>query len=139
MLSPPASISVLLTWHVGNDTDLRTIRDDIRRFVAREPGTSTGVEGTRTAQHLGLVATELAGNALRHGQPPVVVRLLSDDACFIVDVSDRAVRELPSPAPARQGIRAGGRGLPICLALAEQVCWYANETTKHVWASFPRR
>ena len=135
MLTPPAPNSVHFTWSVQSDSDLRKIREELLRFF---PDQVDGRTGDRTAQHMGLVATELAGNALRHGQPPVVVRLLSDTDCYILDVSDGAVHDLPRPAPARQSIGTGGRGLPICLAMAERVCWYATDTAKHVWASFPR-
>ncbi|MCM4078076.1 ATP-binding protein [Paractinoplanes hotanensis] len=135
MLRPPASASLLLTWNAESDTDLRRIRAGILRFFAEQ--TAGPADGT-TAEQMGLVATELTANALRHGLPPVVVRMLSDDDCYLLEVSDHAVRDLPSPADAGPGIRAGGRGLPICLAVAEQVGWYVTATTKHVWASFPR-
>jgi serine/threonine-protein kinase RsbW len=135
MLSPAVPTSMLLTWDIESDADLRRIREDIRRFFAeRTPGPA----GDKTEQHMGLVATELAGNALRHGRPPAVARLLSSDGHYILDVSDGAVGELPRPDPAPQNIHAGGRGLPICLAVAEQVGWYTTGTAKHVWASFPR-
>ncbi|MCY1136465.1 ATP-binding protein [Actinoplanes sp. Pm04-4] len=131
MVGPPARTSVLLTWSVESDTDLGRIREGIRQHFA-------AASEDRTAEHLGLVATELAGNALRHGLPPVVVRLLSDDDCYVVDVSDRAVQEPPIAAQARPGLHAGGRGLAICLALAERVGWHTTGSAKHVWAAFPR-
>ena len=135
MLRPPASASVLLTWDVEGDTDLRRIRTGISRFFAEQPA---GPADDMTAEQLGLVATELTANALRHGLPPVVVRMLTDDDCYLLEVSDHAVGDLPNPADTGNGMRAGGRGLPICLAVAEQVCWYVTGTTKHVWASFLR-
>ncbi|GAB2626689.1 hypothetical protein GCM10027087_81960 [Paractinoplanes abujensis] len=135
MLSPAEATSTLLTWNIESDGDLRRIREDIRRFFAER---TPGLADDRVAQHMGLVATELAGNALRHGLPPATARLLSSDGHYILDVSDGAVGEMPRPDPAPQNIHAGGRGLPICLAVAEQVCWYTTGTAKHVWASFPR-
>jgi serine/threonine-protein kinase RsbW len=134
MLSPPARTSVLLTWSVESDTDLGRIREGIRRYFAA--GTADAAD--RAAEHLGLVATELAGNALRHGLPPVVVRLLSDDDCYLIDVSDRNVDEVPVTAQEGPGLHAGGRGLAICLVVAERVGWHAAGGAKHVWASFPR-
>lgn len=135
MLSPPAPISALSIWNVESDTDLAKVREAIAELVAAQPADAVADE---TAQSMGLVATELAGNALRHGRPPVVVRLLGDDDCYILDVSDHGVHDHPRPVTDRQDFVAGGRGLLICLAVAEQVCWYVTATTKHIWAAFPR-
>jgi serine/threonine-protein kinase RsbW len=135
MLRPPAPTTALLTWRITVDTDLAAIREGITGIVAA-PATDTGA--IQTAQVIGLVATELAGNALRHGQPPLTVRLFSDDDCYILDVSDHGVHYAPRPAGHREVFGVGGRGLMISIALAEQVGWYATATTKHIWASFPR-
>ena len=32
---------------------------------------------------------------------------------------------------------AGGRGLMLARSFSLQVGWYATETTKHIWATFP--
>ncbi|MET0423246.1 MAG: ATP-binding protein [Actinoplanes sp.] len=130
--TPPAHTLLLLTWELTGDADLRRIREDLTKFFA------VRAEHDDLAQRIGLVATELAGNALRHGQPPVIARLLGDDDCFLLDVSDRAVHHPPAPAESSPAVRAGGRGLHIAHTLAQQLCWYATDDTKHVWASFPR-
>jgi serine/threonine-protein kinase RsbW len=141
MLALPASTEVLLSWKPTSDKELTRIRAEIFRLIRglqtarRDPVDHFGDD---VAQAMGLVATELVGNALRHGQPPVGVRLLRDDHCFFLDVSDCAVHSVPMAARADPGFHVGGRGLQISLSVAQQVCWYATETTKHVWASFPR-
>ena len=89
------------------------------------------------AERIGLVMTELAGNALRHGAPPIRVRLLADDDCYILDVSDHAINKTPEPTEPSTDIRTGGRGLRIALAMAQQVCWHVDGEAKHVWATFP--
>jgi serine/threonine-protein kinase RsbW len=83
-----------------------------------------------------LVATELASNALRHGDPPAVVRLLRGSGEFLVDVADHDVAGAPRLAVVHQR-GAGGRGLHIAGTLARELGWYVTATTKHIWASFP--
>jgi hypothetical protein len=136
ILAPPAHTRVLLMWEPNSDKDLTKIRDGILRFFSSNP-TAERAGSSDVAQSLGVVATELAGNALRHGSPPVIVRLLRDDNCYILDISDGDTDRVPQPGRAQPGFHAGGRGLQISLAMAEQVNWYRTETAKHVWASFP--
>jgi len=130
MLAPPAPISVLLTWEPASARDLSRIRDGLLRRFPTDPDLRERME---------LVATELSGNALRHGTPPVVVRLLRADDCYILDVADGATDRAPAPADGHRDVQAGGRGLPIVQSLARQVAWYATGSAKHVWASFPVR
>jgi len=136
LLALPVSTRLLLTWQLTSDQDLRRIRAGVERFFAAQPG---AVEHEDLAQRIGLVATELAGNALRHGLPPITVRLLCDEDCYILDVSDKNLDQTPEPTVVLGRTRAGGRGLHIASSLAQEVCWYTNGDTKHVWASFPLR
>jgi anti-sigma regulatory factor (Ser/Thr protein kinase) len=129
MIAPPAPIRVLLTWEPASPRDLGRIREGLVRHFA-------GHADLR--ERLELVATELTGNALRHGSPPVTVRLLQADDCYVVDVTDCAADRPPEPAGARRDTGAGGRGLHIVRSLSAQVGWYATGDTKHVWASLSR-
>ncbi|WP_305787904.1 ATP-binding protein [Symbioplanes lichenis] len=129
MLAPPGHPRELLAWDLASDHDLRLIRDGLLRHF----GSSRD-----QAEIMGLVMTELAGNALRHGLPPIRVRLLQADDCYILDVSDRAPRDVPMAPEPQPDIRAGGRGLRIALSLAKEVCWHVDGDTKHVWAAFPQ-
>lgn len=136
LLEPPANTRQLLTWTVTTSEDLTRIRSGIARHFHQEYPGQDAPHGD-VDHRIGLVATELAGNALRHGRPPIVVRLLRDDDCYVLDVSDSDPHRVPEvPEPGRS-IRTGGRGLLIAGSLAEQVRWYRDKTTKHVWASFP--
>ncbi|MDI6103057.1 ATP-binding protein [Actinoplanes sp. NEAU-A12] len=134
--APPARACLLLSWELTNDQDLRRIRAELHHFfTARE--LDEPARNDDIAQRIGLVATELGGNALRHGMPPIVVRLLRDEDGYILDVSDHDPHHAPESAELPQQFRAGGRGLHIVRSLTRQLCWYATEDVKHVWASFP--
>ena len=135
LLALPAHAGLLLSWELTSDQELRRIRADLHRFLAANQHENQA-EYDEIARSIGLVATELAGNALRHGLPPITVRLLSDDDCYILDVSDHDPHHVPEPGSALQQTRAGGRGLNIARSLAWQLCWYTSQDVKHVWASF---
>ncbi|ASW56865.1 hypothetical protein CIK06_25945 [Plantactinospora sp. KBS50] len=88
-------------------------------------------------ERVALVATELATNALRHGLPPTIVRLLSYRDHLVLDVVDHdrnSVPELPDASPGD----CGGQGLRLARAFSQDIGWYALDGAKHIWASFPR-
>ena len=136
LLALPAHTCLLLSWDVIGVENLRSIRTDLHRFLAAGPPPQRAGHHD-IAQRMGLVATELAGNALRHGLPPVVVRLLRDADCYFLDVTDRDLHRAPEPVEACHHSRAGGRGLHLAASLTQQLCWYREDNIKHVWASFP--
>jgi hypothetical protein len=125
----------LQRWLLTDGDELRRLRTDVRtallvfRLVDRELL-------HELPERVVLVATELAGNALRHGRPPAVVRLLRADGHFILDVADHDPATAPKLAAVHDA-NGGGRGLHIARSLSLEVCWYATEVAKHVWASFP--
>jgi two-component sensor histidine kinase len=131
----PAQAVELRQWLLANGDELRRLRADLHqalleyRLVEQDPPE----EG---AGPVVLVATELASNALRHGLPPAHVRLLRADGRFFLEVADRDLQSVPALAQAHHAV-GGGRGLHIVRSLALEVCWYATERSKHVWASFP--
>ncbi|BEL06717.1 hypothetical protein Q0Z83_049080 [Actinoplanes sichuanensis] len=138
MLALPAHTRTEVIWRLESDKGLRSIREDLLHHLASTRGEDPAA--ITTAQTIGLVMTELAGNALRHGKPPVLVRLLSDDDChLLLDVSDRAIDRIPRQPGPQQSLSAGGRGLRIALSVAQAVCWYVDGDVKHVWATFPRQ
>jgi two-component sensor histidine kinase len=85
---------------------------------------------------MAVVATELATNALRHGLPPTVVRLLRDEDRLILDVADHDLGAAPKVEPDRP-LGDGGLGMQLAQTFAIDLGWYATDATKHVWASFP--
>ncbi|MGW4488530.1 ATP-binding protein [Amycolatopsis sp. NPDC004368] len=76
------------------------------------------------------VLDELASNALKHGGPPVAVRLRHRRGFVRVEVSDGSA-EFASP---RTPTAEGGRGLYLVDALSHSWGQAPNATGKTVWA-----
>jgi serine/threonine-protein kinase RsbW len=124
----PAAVE-LRRWTLDNFRELRLLRAALREAVADTAG--------EVSDRMAVVATELATNALRHGLPPTVVRLLGDGDRLIIDVADHDLAAEPTVDEDRP-LGAGGLGLQLTRTFAIDVGWYAAEQAKHVWASFPR-
>ncbi|WP_093618522.1 ATP-binding protein [Actinoplanes philippinensis] len=132
---PPPQADGLHAWALSDSTELRSLRARLRQAVNAFAATD-GAALDEIAENMVLVATELATNAIRHGLPPVTVRLLHTADQFVIDVADHDLSAVPELAGTRPP-GAGGRGLHLARALSLQVGWYATDTTKHVWACFP--
>jgi anti-sigma regulatory factor (Ser/Thr protein kinase) len=124
-------------WTLDQPPELAAVRTALHRVLRdRLPGSTDDLEDL--AERLVIVATELAGNALRHARPPTVVVLLRADGHLIVDVIDSE----PGSGPAVDSQRRpgeGGLGLPLAEHLAEDVGWFTAGRRKHVWAQFTIR
>jgi len=135
MPSLPASVpypraSEICRWTLATFEDLRGLRADLRAAV------DVAAAGPDVIDRMTVVANELATNALRHGLPPTVVRLLREGDRLIIDVSDHDREAEPHLAENRP-LGGGGLGLQLTRTFAIDVGWYATALTKHVWASFP--
>jgi len=135
MSSLPASVpypraTEICRWTLANFGDLRGLRAELRTAV------DVAAAGPDVTDRVTVVANELATNALRHGLPPTVVRLLREGDRLIIDVSDRD-REAEPRVATNRPLGAGGLGLQLARRFAIDVGWYATELAKHVWASFP--
>ena len=84
-----------------------------------------------------LAVSELVTNALRHGRPPVALRLEHRDHGVTVDVHDGS-RDLPgTPAPEQPDGAESGRGLGIVEAMAAETgVEDVPNNGKSVWARF---
>ncbi|QGN45668.1 ATP-binding protein [Micromonospora sp. WMMD558] len=133
---PPPRATELRRWTLSDATDLRGLRASLHEELT---GTvlAEGAALDEVPELIALIATELATNALRHGIPPTIVRLLATDDCLVLDVADHDLSTVPELADTRP-VGSGGRGLQIAQKLSLDVGWYATDTTKNIWATFPR-
>jgi serine/threonine-protein kinase RsbW len=127
----PAAVE-LHRWTLDSFTQLRSLRAGLRQAIDEAPVT----EYEDVCDRMTVVATELATNALRHGLPPTVVRLLREDHRLILDVADQDLQAEPHLDEDRP-LGAGGLGLQLTRTFAIDIGWYTTDSAKHVWASFP--
>ena len=84
-----------------------------------------------------LAFEELASNGLRHGRPPVHVTVATTVTAtgtgWLIEVSDAAADEPPTPAVGRDPSR-GGLGLHLIARLCAAHGWSPRNGRKHVWA-----
>jgi hypothetical protein len=133
--APHAGAPELRHWTLDSYDELKGLRASLRDAIV-DGAPPSDVRRHDVFDRVAVVATELATNALRHGLPPTVVRLLRDREQLIVDVADND----PAAAPVLINDRApgaGGLGLQLTRTFAGEVGWYTTDVTKHVWASFP--
>ncbi|TDC73041.1 ATP-binding protein [Micromonospora sp. KC606] len=133
---PPPQATELRCWELVDPVDLRGLRASLHAALTGEE-LLAGERLDEVPELVALVASELATNALRHGRPPTIVRLLLADDRFVLDVADHDLSTIPELSDIRP-LGAGGRGLQIAQALSLDVGWYATRDTKNIWASFPR-
>jgi serine/threonine-protein kinase RsbW len=132
---PPPETEELTAWVLESTSQLRDLRAGlIEALNARAP--TARADLADVPERMVLVVTELATNAIKHGIPPTIVRLLRTRDEFVLDVADHDLTTVPQLANTRP-LNAGGRGLHLANAFALEVGWYASETTKHIWAAFP--
>ena len=98
------------------------------------PGCAAGSVGSASrptdedtaGERLVLAFDELASNALRHGESPVVATVVAGSGGWLLDVSDRAPETMPAPAVDRDPAQ-GGLGLHLVARLAVAHGWYVDE------------
>ncbi|MEU4714890.1 ATP-binding protein [Micromonospora purpureochromogenes] len=135
--SPPSSQATeLRRWQLSSAADLRGLRASLHQALTGEE-LLAGEKLDEVPELMVLVASELATNALRHGIPPTIVRLLVAEDRFILEVADHDLSTIPELVDTRP-MGAGGRGLQIAEAVSLDVGWYATDRTKIIWAAFPR-
>jgi anti-sigma regulatory factor (Ser/Thr protein kinase) len=131
---PPPIDEHIAAWRIEDPPGLQALRVALLQAVsARDDLEAADVDDL--AERLVIVATELAGNALRYTRPPTVVALLRADGHLILDVVDNDAHT--SPVVRHRSPGAGGLGLQLTERLANEVGWYTTDAVKHVWAMFP--
>lgn len=136
--APPSGMTEIRSWTVGSVDDVALVRaelefalEEARRVEQRSADTEVGA----VADRIVLVASELATNGVRHGGPPVLVRLLRGGGVTAVDVVDHNPDDPPVLVTDRA--RGGGFGLVLARRACRALGWFrADADTKHVWAQF---
>ena len=123
-------------WDLATVSELPAARSGLRDRLGRVGLESADGSQESAAERLVLAFDELASNALRHGEVPVVATVIAGSGGWLLDVSDRAPQHLPEPAVDRDPAR-GGLGLHLVARMAVAHGWYVDDGAKHVWACLP--
>jgi anti-sigma regulatory factor (Ser/Thr protein kinase) len=121
-------------WHLAELAQLPAVRAGLRGRL-RDVG-SPHDDSDHAGEQLILALDELASNALRHGESPVVATVVAGSGGWLIDVSDRAPETMPAPVVDRDPAQ-GGMGLQLVAKLSVAHGWYVDDGTKHVWACLP--
>jgi anti-sigma regulatory factor (Ser/Thr protein kinase) len=120
-------------WNLATVAELPAARAALR---SRLGGAGVPADEDASGERLVLAFDELASNALRHGESPVVATVVAGTGGWLLDVSDRASDTMPTPAIGRDPAQ-GGMGLHMVARLAVAHGWYVDGSCKHVWACLP--
>jgi len=120
-------------WDLATLAELPAARAGLRRRLGV---VGVPAEEDTSGERLVLAFDELASNALRHGESPVVATVVAGSGGWLLDVSDRAPGTMPAPAIGRDPAK-GGLGLHMVARLAVAHGWYVDDGCKHVWACLP--
>ena len=121
-------------WELGGLAQLPAVRAALRSRLG-QTGFPLADDDT-PGEGLVLAFDELASNALRHGESPVVATVVAGSGGWLLDVSDRAPGMMPAPAVGRDPAQ-GGLGLHMVARVSVAHGWYIDGGAKHVWACLP--
>lgn len=119
---------MIVEWMLPSDL---TAAREARERVADDTGTR-GVPSP-VADDLVLIASELAANAVRHGQPPVLLRLAYLGDRIRLTVSNHGGSPDPRIVVAADDV-GHGRGLAMVEQLATATGWEREGDRLDVWA-----
>ncbi len=121
-------------WQLGTVAELPAARSGLRSRLT-DVGMPASADDS-AGERLVLAFDELASNALRHGEVPVVATVIAGSGGWLLDVSDRAPHHMPEPAVDRDPAH-GGMGLHMVARMSVAHGWYVDGGAKHVWACMP--
>jgi anti-sigma regulatory factor (Ser/Thr protein kinase) len=121
---------VLGSWEPATKADLTAHRLQLAEALHGSSRPTAAEEGA--VERLLLAFEELASNALRHGRHPVRVEVTAADGFWLLDVSDGAVDQVPTPAVGRDAAH-GGMGLYLVASVCTAHGWFADGGRKHTW------
>lgn len=124
---PPATDA--LSWELSDIAQLPHVRSELRAQMR-------GTADAETRDRLVLALDEMASNALRHGGGGVRAAVRRAHGSWLLEVSDQASDQPPTPAVGRDPSQ-GGLGLYLIAELSSAHGWYVHAGAKHVWAVLP--
>jgi hypothetical protein len=124
----------LWRWQLGTVAELPGARSALRSRLGAVGFPDGGEDAS--GEQLVLAFDELASNALRHGETPVVATVVAGSGGWLLDVSDRARESMPEPTVDRDPAH-GGMGLQLVARLSVAHGWFVDGPCKHVWACLP--
>lgn len=127
--APPAA-ELLLHWHLNGVAELPRMRAQVRSAISADTDPDV-------VDQLVLALDEMASNGLRHGGGHVEAAIRLTRSGYLIEVSDSAASQPPTPAVDRDPSE-GGLGLYLIARMALRHGWYAAAGAKHVWALLPR-
>src|SRR5688500_5985622 len=130
----PEGSGAVWRWNLADLAELPAARAGARGRLG-DVGFPADTEGT-AGERLVLAFDELASNALRDGEVPVVATVVAGSGGWLIDVSDCAPETMPTPAVDRDPAH-GGLGLHLVARLSVAHGWYVDDGAKHVWACLP--
>jgi hypothetical protein len=122
--------TLLGQWEPATSADLTAHR--LRLAAALHGGSRPAAAEDGAVERLLLAFEELASNALRHGRHPVRVEVTAADGFWLLDVSDAAFDQPPTPAVGRDAAH-GGMGLYLVASICTAHGWLIDRGRKHVW------
>ena len=121
-------------WDLRGVAELPAARSALRSRLGTVGFPDEGDDAS--GEQLVLAFDELASNALRHGEKPVVATVVAGNGGWLLDVSDQAREAMPTPALDRDPAK-GGMGLHLVARMSVAHGWYDDGDCKHVWACLP--
>jgi anti-sigma regulatory factor (Ser/Thr protein kinase) len=131
---PPPDVSTAnrtWDWEITRPAQLTAARTQLRNDLT--PDLLPAGADLDDVDRLLLAFEELASNGLRHGGPPVQVRVVACDSGWLIDVTDERIDASPEPAVDRDP-SLGGLGLHLIARLSARFGWAVLGSRKHVWA-----
>jgi anti-sigma regulatory factor (Ser/Thr protein kinase) len=116
-------------WDLTDVAQLPRVRAEVRALLC-------GTADEELRDRLVLALDEMASNALRHGRGGVRAAVRRTGSAWLIEVSDRAAEQPPTPAVGRDPSQ-GGLGLYLIAELSSAHGWYVQDDAKHVWAVLP--
>jgi signal transduction histidine kinase len=129
---PPRDVRILGRWNPEQAADVTAAR--LQLGVALHDGARPSDAAEGGVERLLLAFEELVSNAVRHGRPPVEVRVTATSDCWLLEVTDAAGGTPPTPDPGRDAA-LGGLGLALVARISSAHGWEPlGDGRKIVWA-----